>query len=67
MKSYLNAKLILFKKNLKANSNIICDNNIAKLIRNKVKKKYKFVLQSKNNSFKIIGFKTSRIKNKTEN
>ena len=38
MKSYLNAKLILFKKNLKANSNIICDNNIAKLIRNKVQK-----------------------------
>ena len=64
MKSYLNAKLILFKKNLKANSNIICDNNIAKLIRNKVKKKYKFVLQSKNNSFKIIGFKPHGSKTK---
>ena len=64
MKSYLNAKLILFKKNLKANSNIICDNNIAKLIRNKVKKKYKFVLQSKNNSFKIIGSKPHGSKTK---
>ena len=64
MKSYLNAKLILFKKNLKANSNIICDNNIAKLIRNKVKKKYKFVLQSKNNSFKIIGLKPHGSKTK---
>ena len=55
MKSYLNAKLILFKKNLKKNSKIICDDNIAKLIQNKVKKKYKFILQSKNNSFKILG------------
>ena len=64
MKSYLNAKLILFKKNLKANSNIICDNNIAKLIRNKVKKKYKFVLQSKNHPFKIIGFKPHGSKTK---
>ena len=64
MKSYLDAKLILFKKNLKANSNIICDNNIAKLIRNKVKKKYKFLLQSKNNSFKIIGFKPHGSKTK---
>ena len=52
MKSYLDAKLILFKKNLKANSNIICDNNIAKLIRAKLKK-YKFILQSKNNSLKL--------------
>ena len=64
MKSYLDAKLILFKKNLKANSNIICDNNIAKLIQNKVQKKYKFVLQSKNNSFKIIGFKPHGSKTK---
>ena len=64
MKSYLDAKLILFKKNLKANSNIICDNNIAKLIRNKVKKKYKFLLQSKNNSFKIIGSKPHGSKTK---
>ena len=64
MKSYLNAKLILFKKNLKANSNIICDNNIAKLIQNKVQKKYKFVLQSKNNSFKIIGLKPHGSKTK---
>ena len=57
MKSYLNAKLILFKKNLKVNSNIICDNSIAKLIQKKTQKKYKFFLQSKNNSFKILGFK----------
>jgi len=64
MKSYLDAKLILFKKNLKANSNIICDNNVAKLIRNKVQKKYKFVLQSKNKSFKIIGLKPHRSKTK---
>ncbi len=57
MKSYLNAKLILFKNNLKVNSNVICDNTIAKLIQNKVKKKYKYILQSKNNSFKILGSK----------
>ena len=64
MKSYLDAKLILFKKNLKANSNIICDNNIAKLIRSKVQKKCKFILQSKNNSFKIIGYKPHGSKTK---
>ena len=64
MKSYLNAKLILFKKNLKINSNIICDNSIAKLIRSKVKKKYKFVLQSKNHPFKILGLKPHGSKTK---
>ena len=64
MKSYFDAKLILFKKNLKANSNIICDNHIAKLIQSKVKKKYKFILQSKNNSIKIIGFKPHGSKTK---
>ena len=42
LKSYLNAKLILFKKNIKTNSSIICDNSIAKLIRNKVKKNVNF-------------------------
>ena len=57
MKSYLDAKLILFQKNLKINSNIICDNSIAKLIRNRVQKKYKFILQSKKNSFKILKLK----------
>ena len=54
MKSYLNAKLILFRKNLKVGSDIICDDSIAKLIRNKVKKKLQLILQSKNNSFKIL-------------
>lgn len=64
MKSYLNAKLILFKKNLKVNSNIICDDSIAKLIQNKVQKKYKFVLQSKNNPFKILVSKPNGSKTK---
>lgn len=64
MKSYLNAKLILFKKNLKDNSNIICDDSIAKLIQNKVQKKYKFVLQSKNNPFKILVSKPNGSKTK---
>ena len=64
LKSYLNAKLILFKKNLKTNSSIICDNSIAKLIRNKVKKNSKFVIQSKNNPFKILGSKPQGSKTK---
>lgn len=64
LKSYLNAKLILFKKNLKTNSSIICDNGIAKLIRNKVKKNLKFVIQSKNNPFKILGSKPQGSKTK---
>ncbi len=40
MKSYFNAKLIIFKKNLKVGSDIICDDSIAKLIKSKIKKNH---------------------------
>ena len=65
MQSYLNAKLILFRKNLNKNSNIICENEIAKLIKNNIKKKFKLVLQSKNNNFiRILGLKPQGSKTK---
>ena len=40
MKSYLKAKLILFRENLKQNSKVICDKKIKKIIKgNDIKKK----------------------------
>ena len=58
MKSYLNAKLILFKKNLNKNSDIICENEIAKLIKNNIKKKLNLLLKSKNKNYiRILGLK----------
>ncbi len=59
MKSYLKAKLILFRENLKQNSKVICDKKIKKIIKgNDIKKKYNFILQSKNkNTLKLIGSK----------
>tara|TARA_B100000963_G_scaffold128400_1_gene112066 strand:- start:5761 stop:7134 length:1374 start_codon:yes stop_codon:yes gene_type:complete len=68
MRSYFNAKLIIFKQNLKKNSDIICDDKIAKLIKKKnIKKDVKFILQSKNkNLIKIIGFKPQGSKTKVK-
>jgi len=66
MKSYLDAKLILFKKHLNKNANIICDENIFKILnKNKItKKNFNFVFQKKNNqTFKLVG--TKAIGNKT--
>ena len=60
MKSYLNAKLILFKKLLKKRANIICDDKIKKILLNNgvPNKKYKFIMQSKRKfPFKIISNK----------
>ena len=60
MKSYLNAKLILFKKHLNKNANIICDENIFKILnKNKItEKNFNFVFQKKNNqTFKLLGIK----------
>src|SRR6056300_13509 len=57
MKSYLSAKLILFKKYLTKNSNIICDDNIAKLLsKNRISNKnFNLLLQSKKKlPFKLI-------------
>ena len=57
MKSYLSAKLILFKKYLTKNSNIICDDNIAKLLsKNQISNKnFNLLLQSKKKlPFKLI-------------
>ena len=52
MKSYLNAKLILLKENLEINSDIICDNEIAKLIkRKKIKNNDSLLLQNKKKKF----------------
>ncbi len=49
MQSYFDAKLILFKKNLLKNSNIICDDYLAqRFFKKKIsKKKFNFILQSK--------------------
>jgi UDP-N-acetylmuramyl-tripeptide synthetase len=57
MKSYLSAKLILFKKYLTKKSNIICDDNIAKLLsKNQISNKnFNLLLQSKKKlPFKLI-------------
>ena len=57
MQSYFNAKLILFKKNLLKNSNIICDDYLAqRLFKKKIsKKKFNFILQNKKKiPFKIV-------------
>ncbi len=65
MKSYLNAKLLLFQNHLKKKSTIICNNKIFKiLIKNKIRKKnIKFPLQQeKSTTFKII----SQIPNKSK-
>lgn len=66
MKSYLNAKLILLKQNLEINSDIICDNEIAKLIkRKKIKNNDSLLLQNKKKNFiKIISFKPQGSKTK---
>jgi len=59
MKSYLNAKLILFKKYLKKRGNIICNDKVYKILKknNISNKKFKFVVQSKLLPFKIVNFK----------
>ena len=65
MKSYLKAKLILFKKYLTKNSNIICDDNVAKLLRkNKISNKnFNLLLQSKKKlPFKLISHNAKSFK-----
>jgi len=64
MKSYLNAKLILFKKYLKKKGNIICNDKVYKIFKknNISNKKFKFVLQSKLLPFKIVNFKSYKDK-----
>ena len=60
MKCYLDAKLILFKKNLKKKGNIICNDKIYKILKknNISNKKFKFVVQSKLLPFKIVNYKS---------
>ena len=67
MQSYFDAKLILFKKNLLKNSNIICDDYLAqRLLKKKIsKKKFNFILQSKKKiPFKIVSSKPFNTKTK---
>ena len=67
MQSYFDAKLILFKKNLLKNSNIICDDYLAqRLFKRKIsKKKFNFILQRKKKiPFKIVCSKPFNTKTK---
>lgn len=68
MKSYLNAKLILFKTNLTKDSKIICSDKIAKKINQcSLKKNYNFILQKKNkDTIKIIASKPQGFKTKVK-
>ena len=65
MKSYLNAKLKLFRQNLKKKGNIVCNENIKKiLIKNKISKiSFSYVLDNKiKYPIKIINVKKNNSK-----
>ena len=65
MKAYLNSKLKLFRQNLKKKGNIVCNDNIKKLlIKNKISKiSFKYVLDNKiKYPIKIINVKKNNSK-----